>query len=108
MLTVEVPHLVRLVAENQFDTIYHEHFCYFSLVAAERVFAKHGLVLFDVEELPTHGGSLRYFARPAADESKPVEPRVAALGNASGRWAWSRSSTTGASRGRWRKRSASC
>jgi len=79
VLTVEVPHLVRLIAENQFDTIYHEHFCYFSLVAAERVFAKHGLVLFDVEELTTHGGSLRYFARPADDDSKPVGPRVAAL-----------------------------
>ena len=79
VLTVEVPHLLKLVAENQFDTIYHEHFCYFSLIAAERVFARHGLVVFDVEELPTHGGSLRYFARHAGDKTKPVLPRVAAL-----------------------------
>jgi SAM-dependent methyltransferase len=79
VLTVEVPHLLKLVAENQFDTIYHEHFCYFSLVAAERVFARHGLVVFDVEELSTHGGSLRYFARHAGDTTKPVLPRVAAL-----------------------------
>ncbi len=78
VLTIEVPHLVKLVSENQFDTIYHEHFCYHSLVAAERVFERHGLVIFDVEELPTHGGSLRYFVRHAADESKPVEARVAA------------------------------
>jgi SAM-dependent methyltransferase len=79
VLTIEVPHLVKLVSENQFDTIYHEHFCYHSLVAAERVFERHGLVVFDVEELPTHGGSLRYFVRHAADESKPVEARVKTL-----------------------------
>ncbi len=79
VLTVEVPHLVRLVAENQFDTIYHEHFCYFSLAAAERVFARHGLVVFDVEELTTHGGSLRYFVRHTADAAKSVGPRVGAL-----------------------------
>ena len=53
------------MAENQFDTIYHEHFSYFSFVAVERVFAHHGLTLFDVEELPTHGGSLRIYARHA-------------------------------------------
>jgi SAM-dependent methyltransferase len=63
VLTMEFPHLVRLVDENQFDTIYHEHYSYFSFVAVERVFAAHGLALFDVEELPTHGGSLRVYAQ---------------------------------------------
>ena len=81
VLTIEVPHLVKLVSENQFDTIYHEHFCYHSLVAAERVFERHGLVIFDVEELSTHGGSLRYFVRHANDTSKPIEGRVAELRN---------------------------
>jgi len=77
--TVEFPHLVRLIDENQFDTIYHEHFSYFSFTAVERVFARHGLVLFDVEELPTHGGSLRIYARHEADASKPVTPRAIEL-----------------------------
>ena len=65
VLTVEFPHLLRLISEVQFDTIYHEHFFYLSLAAVERVFAKHGLKLFDVEQLPTHGGSLRIFAERA-------------------------------------------
>ncbi len=77
VLTMEFPHLVRLVEENQFDTIYHEHFSYFSLVAVERVFAAHGLELFDVEELPTHGGSLRVYARRAGDPG-PADRRPAA------------------------------
>jgi hypothetical protein len=72
VVTIEFPHLVRLMAENQFDTIYHEHFSYFSFVAAERIFAAQGLTLFDVEELPTHGGSLRVYARHADDGTKPV------------------------------------
>ena len=76
VVTVEFPHLVRLIEGNQFDTIYHEHFSYFSFTAVERAFARHGLVLFDVEELPTHGGSLRIYARHATDASKPVGPRV--------------------------------
>jgi SAM-dependent methyltransferase len=59
--TFEFPHLLRLIAQVQFDTIYHEHFSYFSLLTAERVFTRHGLRVFDVEELPTHGGSLRLF-----------------------------------------------
>jgi SAM-dependent methyltransferase len=59
VITMEFPHLMRLMEENQFDTIYHEHFSYFSLIAAEKIFAGHGLTLFDVEELTTHGGSLR-------------------------------------------------
>ena len=72
-ITMEFPHLLRLVAGNQFDTIYHEHFSYLSLYAVEQVFAAHGLALFDVEELPTHGGSLRIYAghaghAPAASE----------------------------------------
>ncbi len=61
--TLEFPHLLRLIEETEFDTIYHEHFSYFSLLTVERVFAAHGLQIFDVEELPTHGGSLRIYAR---------------------------------------------
>lgn len=61
VLTLEFPHLLKLMAFNQFDTIYHEHFSYFSLLTASQVFARHGLRVFDVEELPTHGGSLRVF-----------------------------------------------
>jgi len=79
VVTVEFPHLVRLIAENQFDTIYHEHFSYFSFTTASRIFAAHGLTLFDVEELPTHGGSLRIYARHAEDASKPAGPRAAEL-----------------------------
>ncbi|MGE5740392.1 MAG: methyltransferase domain-containing protein, partial [Candidatus Aminicenantes bacterium RBG_16_66_30] len=77
--TLEFPHLARLMDENQFDTIYHEHFSYFSLLAVEKIFAAHGLTLFDVEELTTHGGSLRIYARHAEDPTKPVGPRVGAL-----------------------------
>jgi SAM-dependent methyltransferase len=79
VLTIEFPHLLRLMAGNQFDTIYHEHFSYLSFHAAEEIFAAHGLVLFDVEELPTHGGSLRVYGRHATDESKPLTPRVGEL-----------------------------
>jgi 2-polyprenyl-3-methyl-5-hydroxy-6-metoxy-1,4-benzoquinol methylase len=79
VLTMEFPHLLNLIEQNQFDTIYHEHFSYFSFLAAERVFAQHGITLFDVQELPTHGGSLRIFGRHQADASKPVEASVAAL-----------------------------
>jgi SAM-dependent methyltransferase len=74
--TLEFPHLEKLVDENQFDTIYHEHFSYFSLVAVERIFAAHDMKIFDVEELWTHGGSLRIYACPAADASRPVSQRV--------------------------------
>jgi SAM-dependent methyltransferase len=76
--TVEFPHLLRLMQENQFDTIYHEHFSYFSLLTARRAFAQHGLDLFDVDELPTHGGSLRLYARPRAAGATPSE-KVALL-----------------------------
>src|SRR5438045_8822240 len=79
VITMEFPHLMRLMEENQFDTIYHEHFSYISFLVVEKIFAAHGLTLFDVQELPTHGGSLRIFARHAEDSSKPVGPRVAEL-----------------------------
>jgi len=79
VITMEFPHLMRLMEENQFDTIYHEHFSYFSFLTVEKIFAAHGLTLFDVEELTTHGGSLRIFARHAEDTSKPVGPRITEL-----------------------------
>ncbi len=79
VITIEFPHLMRLMDENQFDTIYHEHFSYFSLFTSEKIFASHGLILFDVDELPTHGGSLRIYGRHAADSSKPVSQRVVDL-----------------------------
>jgi hypothetical protein len=78
-ITFEFPHLMRLLDENQFDTIYHEHFSYFSLLSIELIFAKHGLTVFDVEELWTHGGSLRIFARHTADQSRPETDRLRAL-----------------------------
>jgi SAM-dependent methyltransferase len=77
--TLEFPHLERLMAENQYDTIYHEHFSYFSLITAERIFAAHGLVLFDVDEIPTHGGSIRIYLRHVDDEAKPVTSAVLSL-----------------------------
>jgi hypothetical protein len=67
---------MRLVEYNQFDTIYHEHFSYFSLYSAEQVFAAHGLTVYDVDEFDTHGGSLRIFACHAEDPMRPVTPRV--------------------------------
>lgn len=76
VLTLEFPHLMRLMEENQFDTIYHEHFSYFSFLTAEKIFAAHGLTLFDVEELSTHGGSLRIYACHVEDRSKVVSARV--------------------------------
>lgn len=79
VVTMEFPHLMQLVDNNQFDTIYHEHFSYLSLHTVRQIFAAQGLILFDVEQLPTHGGSLRIFARHAEDESKPVGDRVGAL-----------------------------
>jgi hypothetical protein len=75
VVTLEFPHLLELIEQNQFDTIYHEHFSYFSLLASERILAAHGLEVFDVEELPSHGGSLRVFARHAG-----AEPVVASAG----------------------------
>ena len=79
VITIEFPHLMRLMEGNQFDTIYHEHFSYFSFITAEKIFAAHKLVLFDVEELSTHGGSLRIYARHLGDDSKPVTSNVSEL-----------------------------
>jgi 2-polyprenyl-3-methyl-5-hydroxy-6-metoxy-1,4-benzoquinol methylase len=79
VITMEFPHLARLIEEKQFDTIYHEHFSYFTFTVVEKIFAAHGLVLFDVEQLSTHGGSLRIYARHAEDLSKPVGENVATL-----------------------------
>lgn len=76
IITMEFPHLMRLIEGHQFDTIYHEHFSYLSFIAAEQVFAAHGLTIFDVEELHTHGGSLRIFGRHREDSTKPVTARV--------------------------------
>lgn len=77
--TFEFPHLMRLIAERQFDTIYHEHFSYLSLTAIERIFAANGLTVFDVEEHPTHGGSLRVFAQRSDTGQHPVSERVSAM-----------------------------
>lgn len=77
--TFEFPHLLRLVAGNQFDTIYHEHYSYLSLTAVDRIFAANGLRVFDVEELPTHGGSLRVFAQRADSGRHPRSAAVEGL-----------------------------
>ncbi|MCX7068107.1 MAG: class I SAM-dependent methyltransferase [Methylococcales bacterium] len=77
--TFEFPHLLRLVADNQFDTIYHEHYSYLSLTAVQRIFADNGLQVFDVEELTTHGGSLRVYAQRSDVGERAVSPNVARL-----------------------------
>jgi len=79
VITMEFPHLMQLMELNQFDTIYHEHFSYLSFTTVVKIFAAHGLTMFDVEQIPTHGGSLRIYARQASDASKPVGPRVQEL-----------------------------
>ncbi|MBC8123829.1 MAG: class I SAM-dependent methyltransferase [Gemmatimonadaceae bacterium] len=79
LLTVEFPHLLQLMRQNQFDTIYHEHFSYLSLMTVQRIFAAHGLQVCDVDELPTHGGSLRVYAQREGSEPRPVHERVAAV-----------------------------
>jgi 2-polyprenyl-3-methyl-5-hydroxy-6-metoxy-1,4-benzoquinol methylase len=79
VITMEFPHLMRLMEENQFDTIYHEHFSYFSWITTEQIFAAHNLTLFDVEEIQTHGGSLRIYARHSEDTSKPTSDHAIAL-----------------------------
>jgi len=76
IITMEFPHLMRLIEGNQFDTIYHEHFSYFSFTSAKKIFFEHGLTIFDVEELPTHGGSLRIYACHSEDHSKVTTERV--------------------------------
>ena len=79
LITMEFPHLLQLMEYNQFDTIYHEHFSYFSFLSVERVFARHGMKVFDVEELPTHGGSLRIYASHDSVESRSIEVRAREL-----------------------------
>lgn len=79
VISLEFPHLLRLLEQTQFDTIYHEHFSYLSLAVTERILENQGLKLFDVEELPTHGGSLRVFAAHADDQGKARESSVDAL-----------------------------
>ncbi|EDN71404.1 NDP-hexose 3-C-methyltransferase protein [Beggiatoa sp. PS] len=76
VITMEFPHLLRLMEQNQFDTIYHEHFSYLSFITVESIFAKHGLTIFDVEELTTHGGSLRIFAKHSEDNSHCLTDNV--------------------------------
>jgi hypothetical protein len=76
VITMEFPHLMRLMEGNQFDTIYHEHFSYFSLITTAKIFLAHGLTIFDVEELSTHGGSLRIYARHTEDTSRPLAERL--------------------------------
>jgi SAM-dependent methyltransferase len=75
-ITLEFPHLMRLMQENQFDTIYHEHFSYFSLLTTEKILEAHGLEAYDVEELWTHGGSLRIYARHAGAGGEPASERL--------------------------------
>ena len=79
LITMEFPHLLRLIEENQFDTIYHEHFSYFSFITVDKVFRAHGLRIFDVDELPTHGGSLRIYASHEEDASKEITEKVQEL-----------------------------
>ena len=76
VLTLEFPHVLRMVERSEFDTIYHEHFSYFSLAAAAKVLEVHGLYVFDVDELPTHGGSLRVYARRTRSAPAPAVERV--------------------------------
>jgi hypothetical protein len=87
VITMEFPHLMRLIEDNQWDTIYHEHFSYFSFLTVSRVFEAHGLRLFDVEELPTHGGSLRVYgcheedpANTESEEARELRQRERAAG----------------------------
>jgi SAM-dependent methyltransferase len=79
VITMEFPHLMRLAEQNQFDTIYHEHFSYYSLHTVKRIFITHGLDIFNVDELSTHGGSLRIYAGHREDISRSVSDKVAAL-----------------------------
>jgi hypothetical protein len=79
VITIEFPHLLRLMLGNQFDTIYHEHFSYFSFITIKRIFETHGLALFDVEELPTHGGSLRIYGCHIENNSRTISENVRKL-----------------------------
>lgn len=77
--TFEFPHLLKLIEENQFDTIYHEHFSYFSLLSVQTIFSSHGLTIFDVDKLPTHGGSLRIYAKKSENIAHPIHSSVEEL-----------------------------
>jgi hypothetical protein len=79
IITMEFPHLLMLIMHRQFDTIYHEHFSYFSFMVVKKLFANHGLVLFDVDELATHGGSLRIYARHSENKKREITSRVKEL-----------------------------
>ena len=79
VITMEFPHLMQLIDHNQFDTIYHEHFSYLSFRTTQQIFASQGLELFDVEEVPTHGGSIRIYAKHLGDTSKQVSKNVSFL-----------------------------
>ncbi|GAB3035811.1 methyltransferase domain-containing protein [Spirosoma pulveris] len=79
VITMEFPHVMNLVDQNQFDTIYHEHFSYLSFYTVSQIFAAQGLAMFDVKEIPTHGGSLRVYAKHAGNDALPISPNVAAL-----------------------------
>lgn len=81
VITMEFPHLMQLIDNNQFDTIYHEHFSYLSLYSVKQIFESQGLQIFDVDELPTHGGSLRIFAKHSEDETKTISEKVSLLLN---------------------------
>lgn len=78
IITMEFPHLLQLIKQNQFDTIYHEHFSYFSFLTVETIFAHHGIQLFDVQELPTHGGSLRIYGQHAGGK-QPISDHLCRL-----------------------------
>ncbi|MBT8123869.1 MAG: methyltransferase domain-containing protein [Gammaproteobacteria bacterium] len=78
-ITMEFPHLQKLIAFNQFDTIYHEHFSYLSLTTVVQVFAQHGITIFDVQEIPTHGGSLRIFGKHTKDDTREVTSQITEL-----------------------------
>jgi hypothetical protein len=80
-ITMEFPHLLKLIDQNQFDTIYHEHFSYLSFYTVEQIFSRHGITLFDVEELPSHGGSLRIFGRHSDETDRPVSQNAIDLRN---------------------------
>lgn len=79
VITMEFPHLLQLMQQNQFDTIYHEHFSYFSFLTVLNIFSHYGLTIFDVDEIPTHGGSLRIYARHVEDDSRKSGTRVTEL-----------------------------
>ena len=93
VITMEFPHLVELMIHNQFDTIYHEHFSYLSFTTVEKVFAAHHLTLFDVEKLPTHGGSIRIYARHSGNTRHAITPRVQVMKEEEDRYGITRIST---------------